>query len=275
MMSNRGRSSEEIERLGQQLLCYYASASPFNQARGGVDFVPRLWWVTLVTNDKTDMLKALAVLLFDIVPQSAATERTFSIAGWMHSKTRNRMSVGTTGKLSTIKLHYNAQRPPVPPKRVREQAEKRKKARSDADTSLSEAAAEPGEVEVLEPTPLDDNDVSNEEDTTDLIEALAEAFEGDGQVVGDTVDDADADETAAAQAEEASAKALKDEIYKLGVAALKQRLLSSWPGVDLTSSKLYPSAAAAVAVTQQFEQSALGTNTKKVDIAAVLQNMLG
>lgn len=275
MMSNRGRSSEEIERLGQQLLCYYASASPFNQARGGVDFVPRLWWVTLVTNDKTDMLKALAVLLFDIVPQSAATERTFSIAGWMHSKTRNRMSVGTTGKLSTIKLHYNAQRPPVPPKRVREQAEKRKKARSDADTSLSEAAAERGEVEVLEPTPLDDNDVSNEEDTTDLIEALAEAFEGDGQVVGDTVDDADADETAAAQAEEASAKALKDEIYKLGVAALKQRLLSSWPGVDLTSSKLYPSAAAAVAVTQQFEQSALGTNTKKVDIAAVLQNMLG
>lgn len=275
MMSKRGRSSEEIERLGQQLLCYYASASPFNQARGGVDFVPRLWWVTLVTNDKTDMLKALAVLLFDIVPQSAATERTFSIAGWMHSKTRNRMSVGTTGKLSTIKLHYNAQRPPVPPKRVREQAEKRKKARSDADTSLSEAAAERGEVEVLEPTPLDDNDVSNEEDTTDLIEALAEAFEGDGQVVGDTVDDADADETAAAQAEEASAKALKDEIYKLGVAALKQRLLSSWPGVDLTSSKLYPSAAAAVAVTQQFEQSALGTNTKKVDIAAVLQNMLG
>jgi hypothetical protein len=275
VMSNRGRSSEEIERLGQQLLCYYASASPFNQARGGVDFVPRLWWVTLVTNDKTDMLKALAVLLFDIVPHSAATERTFSIAGWMHSKTRNRMSVGTTGKLSTIKLHYNAQRPPVPPKRVREQADKRKKARTDADTSMSEAAAERGEVEVLEPTPLDDNDVSNEEDTTDLIEALAEAFEGDGQVVGGTVDDADADETAAAQAEEASAKALKDEIYKLGVAALKQRLLSSWPGVDLTSSKLYPSAAAAVAVTQQCEHSALGTNTKKVDIAAVLQNMLG
>jgi hypothetical protein len=276
IMQNRNRSKDEIVRLGQQLLHYNASIAPFCQQKGGADFVPRMWWSALLGGDKVDMIRALAMMLFDVVPHSAATERTFSIAGWMHSKTRNRMSVSTTGKLAAIKLHYNAQRPSLPPRRSQAAAEKRKMARAAAGDDLHEAAIERGEVELIEPIPLDEHDVSEEGDVDEMIDALEEAFDEDGRLLGDELDDADAAEAAAARAAAEDAAARKVQIYSLGVQALQKRLLSCWPGVDLTSSKLHPPAAAAIAVnTTQSEQSALGTSTEVVDIDALLTNMLG
>jgi hypothetical protein len=114
-MAKSGRTESEIARLPQQLLAYNSKAPPFSKQYGGAGFLPYCWWSTLATDTHTDVIKDLALLMLDILPHSAATERTFSIAGWLHSKTRNRMSVSTTGKLSAIKLHYNAQRPEAPP----------------------------------------------------------------------------------------------------------------------------------------------------------------
>jgi hypothetical protein len=151
IMQNRDRSKDEIVRLGQQLLHYNASIAPFCQQKGGADFVPRMWWSALSGGDKVDIFRALAMMLFDVVPHIATTERTFSIAGWMRSKTRNRMSVSSTGKLAAIKLHCNAQRPSLPPQRSQAAAEKRKMAHAAAGDDLREAAIERGEVELIEP----------------------------------------------------------------------------------------------------------------------------
>lgn len=52
----------------------------------------------------TTVLTKIAMALFDIVPHAAATERVFSVAGYMHSKARSRMSPDTLRMLTTIKL---------------------------------------------------------------------------------------------------------------------------------------------------------------------------
>jgi hypothetical protein len=121
-----------------------------------------------------------------------------------------------------------------------------------------------------------EHDVAEEGDVDEMIDTLEEAFDEDGRLLGDELDDADAAEAAAARAVAEDAVALKVQIYSLGVKALQKRLFSCWRGVDLTSSKLEPPAAAATAVnTTQSEQSALGTSTAVVNIDALFTNMLG
>lgn len=277
-MVNRGHGQAEIERLLQQLLCYSVAAAPFNKASGGATFKPRYWWSTFNKDALTDKIQELALLLFDVVPHSAATERTFSIAGWLQSKTRNRMTVGTTGKLSAIKLHYNAQRPAVPEQRINLAAAARKRARTDAAVDLTAAAAHRGEVEeVTEPTLLDraaaDTDVIADDDAAELMDALQGAFDQEGSPNNSVLPSADCAERVEAEAEAKAAAAFKIHIYSLGVDALQQRLLKSWPGVDLRSDKLYPSET--VVVIEQRIAGELGTNTAPVDIAALVANVLG
>jgi hypothetical protein len=181
------------------------------------------------------------------------------------------------GKLSAIKLHYNAQRPSVPEQRINLAAAARKRARTDAAVDLTAAAANRGEVEVIEPTLLDeaaaDTDVIADDDATELMDALQGAFDQDGSPINGVLPSADCAERVEAEAEAKAAAAFKTQIYSLGVDALQQRLLKSWPGVDLRSDKLYPSET--VVVIEQRVAGELGTNTAPVDKAALVANALG
>ena len=59
---------------------------------------PSKWWKTL---NKTCLSK-IAVALLDAPPTSAATERSFSTQGWIHSSKRNRLATDRSIKLTYI-----------------------------------------------------------------------------------------------------------------------------------------------------------------------------
>jgi hypothetical protein len=253
-MQKRRYSQEQVQRLLTQLAQYQAYTSPFNKQSGGPSFSPRVWWQTLPATLGTDMIQQLALLLLDVVPHSAATERTFSVTGFYHSKTRNRMTVGTTGKLAAIKLHYLAQRPAPPPERKRAADQKRKKARVQQTVDLTEAAAARDEVQVLEPAPVElaeeEDEVLEDEDIEELIGAFDEVYQRDKEV-------------------EAAGAAFDG----YAVHVLRNRLLGIWPGVDLSDEQWYTDEA--VEQPQQRVDGSLGSNTEEFDIDSLVDAACG
>ncbi|KAG5181838.1 hypothetical protein JKP88DRAFT_245995 [Tribonema minus] len=114
---------------------------------------------------RKQVLVDLALLLLDIVPHAAATERVFSMLGWFHGKHRNALSVTSTDMMATTAQHYRRQAPPKPPSTT---SKKRKAAEvNDLDS----------EVEVVEPLTeerQDDEFDIGEHDVDELISALVE-----------------------------------------------------------------------------------------------------
>lgn len=109
LMRNRLYSADDCGKLITQLAAYKGGSSPFDAPLGNLkDFNAQLWWRSI---DSSLIIVQLAVFLYDIVPHAATTERIFSIMSWYHTAVRNRLSVGTTGRMSAIKTFYE-QSPP-------------------------------------------------------------------------------------------------------------------------------------------------------------------
>jgi len=87
-----GNSKLSTMKLMSQIMKYKAGEAPYNLPFADEFMSATLWWQT--TEDcMGSELKILAVQLLSITPHSAACERTFSILGWIHSKSRNRFLV--------------------------------------------------------------------------------------------------------------------------------------------------------------------------------------
>jgi hypothetical protein len=101
-----------LSKVVEQMRKYKALQSPYNAKYGGSTFCAAAWWEQLQTSDNADLVR-LAMTLATVVPSEAATEREFSSMGLIHSKLRNRMSVGTMSQVARIKSWHTRNRPKI------------------------------------------------------------------------------------------------------------------------------------------------------------------
>ena len=104
ILKDRRFSEAECEATAAQLMRYKDGLTPYNASclpGGSV----REWWETKrLPSGVNEPLISLALVLLDIVPHAAATERVFSTMGWLHSDVRNRLSVERTAMMTAVKL---------------------------------------------------------------------------------------------------------------------------------------------------------------------------
>lgn len=71
-------------------------------------FKPVSWWKGVCNSSP---LSIVAVTILTVPTTSAATERSFSVFGTIHSKTRNRLTSTRAGKISYLKYNWNLKHP--------------------------------------------------------------------------------------------------------------------------------------------------------------------
>ena len=107
----RGYTKEQNLVLKDQLHSYKAGVvQPWSVALRQVTpkTVPAEFWVPLRGHARE--LVELALVLNSIVPHAAGVERMFSAMGWFQSGRRVNLGVGTTAKLTALKIHVDNQR---------------------------------------------------------------------------------------------------------------------------------------------------------------------
>lgn len=108
----QGWDQEKINQLLSQLSNYSRYLAPFNLPASGTGFSCQTWWSTVGQNADGAVLAEMAGVLLDVVPHAAGPERVFSQMGWYEGSTSTRMTTDTTAKKVSIKLHYDAVKPP-------------------------------------------------------------------------------------------------------------------------------------------------------------------
>lgn len=63
---------------------------------------PKIWWSMI--DDPDDYLKSLSLKLFSITPHSVASERAFSMLGFLYGKRRQRLSLSTIEMIARIRF---------------------------------------------------------------------------------------------------------------------------------------------------------------------------
>jgi len=100
-----GNGKQSTMKLLSQLMKYNSGDAPYNLPFAGGFMTPNLWWESAEDCIGSE-LKTLAIRLLSVTPHSAACERTFSIFGWIHSKTRNRLQLGRLEAMGKMYLYY-------------------------------------------------------------------------------------------------------------------------------------------------------------------------
>jgi GNAT superfamily N-acetyltransferase len=85
-----GNGKQSTMKLLSQLMKYKSGEMPYNLPIAGDLITPCFWWQSMEDSIGQE-LKTLAIRLLSVTPHSAACERTFSILGWIHTKSRNRL----------------------------------------------------------------------------------------------------------------------------------------------------------------------------------------
>jgi hypothetical protein len=137
IMARRGFvSKDDLRRLSEQLRAYRMATGPFsNMSFSGLHSLKskRRWWESVegLANKRGDLIGALALQLLNVVPNSAAVERVFSLLKGLQAPRRSRMHVTTYSMLAKIKTQLLLEAP-------------KKSSKADLDS-------EP-EVEIIEPS---------------------------------------------------------------------------------------------------------------------------
>lgn len=86
-----------------------ACRGEFSEEKNPVNYEtdPQAWWRTAWWKAATKLeLKIVAQRLLDIVPHATNIKRVFSMLGWIHSKSRNRLRNATVANMAKIRLHH-------------------------------------------------------------------------------------------------------------------------------------------------------------------------
>ncbi|XP_034944831.1 uncharacterized protein [Chelonus insularis] len=102
------------------------------------------WWQSICQKSS---LSKIAVAILTLPATSAATERSFSTQGWIHSSKRNKLSIDRAGKITYIARNLKLLNPS--PKNTEEEWEEDEESNKGED-EISEICAEHEEVEFLE-----------------------------------------------------------------------------------------------------------------------------
>jgi hypothetical protein len=112
------RDEEKLQEAGLQYYQFreYSSriretqSTMYSLVQSGKESI-KGFWKNLVTSKKFPLISNLALRVFSLVASSASSERNFSLMGFIHNKTRNRLNPETVRKLSYVKTNLRAINP--------------------------------------------------------------------------------------------------------------------------------------------------------------------
>lgn len=101
-MSNRNHSNDKVTRMIAQMANFKCGEGHYSTKYSVSSYVkPQIWWSMI--GDSDDYLKSLSLKLFSITPHSVASERAFSMLGFLYGKRRQRLSLSTIEMIARIR----------------------------------------------------------------------------------------------------------------------------------------------------------------------------
>ncbi|TCD66295.1 hypothetical protein EIP91_001586 [Steccherinum ochraceum] len=105
----RDRPKTFAEVFKQQMLAYARGVYPFNTPLSPEQTI-LAWWSQFLSSASTQIVAALAVKLYSILPHSMADERTASTINWLNAPRRANQKVATVVGLAQLNQHYRVSR---------------------------------------------------------------------------------------------------------------------------------------------------------------------
>lgn len=101
-MSKNNHSNDKVARMVAQMADFKCIEGHYLTKDVSSYIKPKIWWNMI--NDPDDYLKTLSLKLFSITPHSVASERVFSMLGFLYGKRRQRLSLSTIEMIAKIRF---------------------------------------------------------------------------------------------------------------------------------------------------------------------------
>ena len=101
-MSKKNHSNDKVARMIGQMASFKCSVGHYETKYASSYVKPSVWWS--MVDDPDDYLKSLSLKLFSITPHSVASERAFSLLGFLYGKRRQRLSLSTIEMIAKIRF---------------------------------------------------------------------------------------------------------------------------------------------------------------------------
>jgi len=103
-MSKNNHSNDKVARMVAQMADFKCNEGHYLTKKVSSYIKPKIWWNMI--NDPDDYLRSLSLKLFSITPHSVASERAFSMLGFLYGKRRQRLSLSTIEMIAKIRFFY-------------------------------------------------------------------------------------------------------------------------------------------------------------------------
>ena len=100
-MSKKNHSNDKVARMVGQIANFKCNEGHYMTEYTSSYIKPKIWWNMI--DDPEDYLKSLSLKLFSITPHSVASERAFSMLGFLYGKRRQRLSLSTIEMIAKIR----------------------------------------------------------------------------------------------------------------------------------------------------------------------------
>ena len=101
-MSKKNHSNEKVARMVGQMANFKCCVGHYKTEYASSYVKPSVWWSMI--DDPDNYLKSLSLKLFSITPHSVASERAFSMLGFLYGKRRQRLSLSTIEMIAKIRF---------------------------------------------------------------------------------------------------------------------------------------------------------------------------
>lgn len=101
-MSKKNHSNDKVAHMVAQMANFKCSEGHYSTKYVSSYIKLKIWWN--MVDDPDDYLKSLSLKLFSITPHSVASERAFSMLGFLYGKRRQRLNLTTIEMIA--KIHF-------------------------------------------------------------------------------------------------------------------------------------------------------------------------
>jgi hypothetical protein len=102
-MSKKNYSNNKVARMMVQMANFKCNDGHYSSKNTSSSYLkPKVWWN--MVDDPDDYLKSLSLKLFSITPHSVASERAFSMLGFLYRKRRQQLSLSTIEMIAKIRF---------------------------------------------------------------------------------------------------------------------------------------------------------------------------
>jgi hypothetical protein len=102
-ISKKNHSNDKVARMIAQMANFKFNDGHYSSKNTSSSYLkPKVWWN--MVDDPDDYLKSLSLKLFSITPHSVASEKAFSMLGFLYRKRRQRLSLSTIEMITKIRF---------------------------------------------------------------------------------------------------------------------------------------------------------------------------